>query len=527
MSQSESKPNPWRLRDPVHGLIVLGDRKDNFLNETDRIAIRLIDTREFQRLRRIRHLGFSELVYPGATHTRFIHSVGVYHIACQLMERIRRKQEGKQEEFCEAQAQVALLAALLHDIGHGPFSHSFEHIYKETELYDDRQDFDSLGGLFLTRPDIDHEYWSAKIVENKTTAIWEVLSDKKYQENLPNKIALTLRREEPTNIYDSVVSSQFDADRLDYLQRDRLMSGVECGHIDFDWLIDSIDIRSMGLRSSKDDGSKTDEQNELGKVDCLYLNHKGLIVAEEYLESRFHLYKTIYMHKTTRGVEKMVRRLLLLGARDLQKDDSMNKLPLIKFLISRKEPSLSSYLKLDDAQVWSTIAALASLDRRRYPEIVDLAKSLQERDIYKSVAEYEVSESEYEESEPEYEESKSKNPVPPFDTSPKGKVVQIYEGIKIVNRVLEEKNLSKFRVNINEFNLLYDSLKVKSYEWYNPALLHEYLVVVVVFFRLRFSLFGWRCCMNHVSGMLVECCFLFSCFFRSAPIGVCPDGSFD
>ncbi|MCE2392176.1 MAG: HD domain-containing protein, partial [Proteobacteria bacterium] len=120
--------NTQRLRDPVHGLIVFGNGTDEYQNETDRIAWRLLDTREFQRLRRIRQLGFSDLVYPGATHSRFAHSVGVYHTARNLVEVIRRKREGSHEEGL---ARVALLAALLHDVGHGPFSHVFEHAASE------------------------------------------------------------------------------------------------------------------------------------------------------------------------------------------------------------------------------------------------------------------------------------------------------------------------------------------------------------------------------------------------------------
>ena len=135
----------WRIRDPVHGLIVFGDGNDKAQNETDRIAWRLLNTSEFQRLRRIRQLGFSDLVYPGATHSRFAHAVGVYHTARQLIEVIRRRLE-----FDEERARVALLAALLHDIGHGPFSHVFEHVARAMNLKKR------------------HEDWSAEIVQGDT-----------------------------------------------------------------------------------------------------------------------------------------------------------------------------------------------------------------------------------------------------------------------------------------------------------------------------------------------------------------------
>ena len=112
-----------RIRDPVHGLVVFGGGNDPHQNDTDRIAWRLLNTREFQRLRRIRQLGFSDLVYPGATHSRLAHAIGVYHTARQLIEVIQRRQDQPHDK---ERARVVLLAALLHDIGHGPFSHVFE-----------------------------------------------------------------------------------------------------------------------------------------------------------------------------------------------------------------------------------------------------------------------------------------------------------------------------------------------------------------------------------------------------------------
>jgi uncharacterized protein len=108
-----AKPKPQRIRDPVHNLIEFSS--DQF----EHTLWRLIQTESFQRLRRIRQLGFTEFVFPGATHTRFAHSIGVFHVARQLLSVIQRYVESHQQQYKPQQANYALAAALLHDVGHG------------------------------------------------------------------------------------------------------------------------------------------------------------------------------------------------------------------------------------------------------------------------------------------------------------------------------------------------------------------------------------------------------------------------
>ena len=337
----------WRIRDPVHGLIVFGDGNDKAQNETDQIAWRLLNTPEFQRLRRIRHLGFSDLVYPGATHSRFAHAVGVYHTARRIIDVIRRRLEFDGKTFDDKRARVALLAALLHDIGHGPLSHVFEQVSHAV-------------GLSKR-----HEDWSAEILQGDTKVTCIL---REVDAVLPEDISALLKEEEPKDIYATIVSSQFDADRLDYLQRDRLMTGVEFAHLDRDWLLDCLEV-----------GSVTIDEDEPVKVPCLYLNFKGVQVAEEYLEARFRLYKAVYMHKTTRAAEKMFDALLRTFTEDLREDELAQREPILRYFTS-ESPSLGSYLDLDDASVWATLAALASSS---YPLASDLARRLRERRLYK------------------------------------------------------------------------------------------------------------------------------------------------
>src|SRR6266851_10449610 len=162
-----------RVRDAVHGLITFrtGDNRDE-------LAWRLIGTPEFQRLRRIRQLGVSEFVYPGATHTRFAHSIGVFHVARQLLDIIRR--EITDAKFDKKRADVAVIAALLHDLGHGPFSHTFEGVRRE---------------LGVKKR---HEEWTAEIIRNPDGQISSLLSSFWTDGTFLEEVADLLEAEDPT-----------------------------------------------------------------------------------------------------------------------------------------------------------------------------------------------------------------------------------------------------------------------------------------------------------------------------------------
>jgi uncharacterized protein len=277
-----------RIRDPIHGLI-------KFEDDVDKHAWCLLESSDFQRLRRIRQLGFSEFTFPGATHTRFAHSVGVYHNARRLMK-VVEKSEGK--NFDKPRAHDVLLAALLHDVGHGPFSHAFEKAREELAI-------DNKHG-----PIEKHEKFSAKIIRDTTGSIFEILS--KVEIGLPDRIAKMIETENPSDIYHAVLSSSFDADRLDFLVRDRYMSGTGVGAIDVDWLIDNLTEKLVNV------GQDDDPDPQM--IPTFVFKHKGRQAAEDFLLSRYRLYTEVYLHKTTRGFEAILSRLLrIVGNSSVQK----------------------------------------------------------------------------------------------------------------------------------------------------------------------------------------------------------------
>lgn len=221
------------IRDPIHDYI-----------ELDELALSLIDSPEVQRLRRIRQLGFSNLVYPGANHTRFEHSLGVYHLTGQLIKQVS-----------ESQQNELLAAALLHDIGHGPFSHATEELLQRYT----RKSHDSVEELL------------------KKGAISDVL--KGHSLSLPN-IAKHIRGETYPG---QILSSEIDVDRMDYLVRDAYYTGVAFGLIDHVRL-----IHELRFNENK-----------------LVLSIGGLQAAESLLVSRFLMHPTIYFHHVSRIAESM------------------------------------------------------------------------------------------------------------------------------------------------------------------------------------------------------------------------------
>lgn len=333
---------PQRIRDPIHDLVEFNDQ------EFEQTCWRLIQTPAFQRLRRIKQLGFSELVYPGATHSRFSHSIAVFHTARNLADVIERD---RKDAFDRRRSQVAIAAALLHDLGHGPFSHAFEDVLKKLGFGK-------------------HEATSVRLIKGGEVA--DILND--YVPNFASSVAQIIENKVPEDIYAAIVSSQFDADRLDYMRRDRLMTGAQSSAIDFKWLAANLEVRRVRVGQ--------DEQ-EVREIETLVVGQKAVLATEAYVLGLFHLYPTVYFHKATRAAEKIFAALLLstfqLARADRQTDIGLPPdHPLIRFALDPND--LGRFCRLDDSTVWG---ALPMPVNRRMRVSLSLAAGLLSADSIK------------------------------------------------------------------------------------------------------------------------------------------------
>jgi HD superfamily phosphohydrolase len=309
-----------------------------------------LQTRPFQRLRRIKQLGFSDFVYPGACHSRFSHSLGVFHTARQLIEVIRQKGP---TPFDDHQAEVAMAAALVHDVGHGPFSHAFEDVGKKLKL-----------------KMAHHEPVSEALIRDGELAA----ALKARGRGFPDDVADVIGASGPRSIYDAVVSSQFDADRLDYMRRDRIMAGSMHGAIDYEWLLANLDVGEVKLGVDEIEGRP---------IDTLIVGPKGIAAAETYILGLFQLYPAIYLHKTTRGIEKVFSQLVTnvfkaVLDNNWKKSGLPKSHPLIVF--PKHSEEISSALALDDSVITGALPLLA---RSEVPEISEPAQRLLNRNLLK------------------------------------------------------------------------------------------------------------------------------------------------
>lgn len=329
------------LRDPVHGLV-------SFEAEEQLIVPALLETRELQRLRRIHQLGLSSLAYPGADHSRFSHALGTAHVMSRFIERIRSisDQLPYWQRLTTERARDAMAAALLHDVGHGPFSHLFEEAIVGSKS---------------------HEEWSSRIVLSEETEVHQVL--RATDPGLPKRVASLIRGEHELPYLAHAVSGTFDVDRCDYLLRDAHFTGVSYGSYDLDWL-----LRSFCLAPPREPG---------GAPTLAIDGAKGLPAIESFTLARVFMFQQVYFHKASRASDWLLAKIFG-RVRTLLSDGHriFGVPPAVARLARDEDISLDEYLSLDDSIIWS---ALAEFRKGKDKILADLSTRLTTRRLFKAL----------------------------------------------------------------------------------------------------------------------------------------------
>lgn len=309
------------FRDPIYG----------YIHVYDQLIWDLIQTKEVQRLRRIKQLGGTYMVFHTAEHSRFSHSLGVYEMARKIIRALMHRGTVLSEE----ERLLVLSAALLHDLGHGPFSHSFESVFG-----------------------VRHELFTEKIIIGNTE-VNRVLES--YCKGFATKVRDVINKSYPNPLIVSIISSQLDADRLDYLLRDAYFTGASYGEIDVDRI-----LRTMRVVNNK-----------------IVYKVSGMHAIEDYLMSRYQMYWQVYLHSTGRSFDLVIQRMLH-RVRELIFKGYKFKHPLgaLKDLFLEEELSVETYLKFDDSTLIYYISQFIDED----DEILhDLADRFINRRLFKEI----------------------------------------------------------------------------------------------------------------------------------------------
>ena len=310
------------INDPVYGFITISSD----------LLFDLVEHPYFQRLRRIKQLGLADLVYPGALHTRFHHALGAMHLMSQALRALQERGH----LIWEPELEAAQAAILLHDLGHGPFSHVLESVLL---------------------PGVHHESITLAMM-------------KELNRQMDGRLDLAIQMFEgvyPRKFFHQMISSQLDMDRMDYLNRDSFYTGVIEGSIGADRLIKMLDISQ----------------------DQLVVEEKGLLSIENFLHSRRLMYWQVYLHKTLLSAQAMMAEILR-RARELssQGENLFATADFSRFLMNnftlqdfeQNSDLLESFNSLDDNDVWASVKAWT-----KHPDIVlsTLCKGLLDRKLFK------------------------------------------------------------------------------------------------------------------------------------------------
>jgi len=321
---------PERIyRDPVHNIIRLQTDSDE-----GELMMRLIDAAEFQRLRRIKQLGLGLYTYQGAEHSRFTHSLGAFHLMTRVLDRL-----GERYAIAPADRMAARAAALLHDVGHGSFSHVMEKVLN-----------------------FHHERWTVDVILSERSEIGELL--RSHSSDLPDKVASIIEGKFRPSALAQLVSSQLDVDRMDYLLRDSLMTGAKYGIYDLEWIINALAIDEAG--------------------DRIYVEARGVYAVEEYLQARYYMFRQVYFHRTLRSAEAVLRSII---RRALQLFDEGKEVwhaggTAFEKILRREPLTITEHLQIDDSDF---VFHIKQWQNSADPILSDLSRRFIARRLFKAI----------------------------------------------------------------------------------------------------------------------------------------------
>jgi HD superfamily phosphohydrolase len=316
-------------RDPLHNIISLNESVGD-----DKLIVDLIDCAEFQRLRRIKQLGLAMFTYQGAEHSRFTHSIGVMHLMTRTLNLLATHHPINDEARI-----VGRVGALLHDLGHGPFSHVMEKVFH-----------------------FHHEDWSRRIILEANTEVNDILC--RFDSTLAEKLASLYTHHSKPAFVSQLVSSQLDCDRMDYLLRDSLMTGAKYGIYDLEWVLYALKIDEVS--------------------DRVYVESKGLYAVEEYLQARYYMFRQVYFHRTLRSAE-VVLVSTLKRARELMEQNALGfrlKDSVFEKMLRGESVTTNEYLELDDTDV---TFHLKQWMKESDAILADLAQRFVHRKLFKAI----------------------------------------------------------------------------------------------------------------------------------------------
>ncbi len=285
------------INDPLYGFITIKSA----------VLFEIIEHPHFQRLRHIKQLGLTDLVYPGALHTRFQHALGAMHLMGRVLDSLRTKGI----EISEEEYEACLIAILLHDMGHGPFSHALEHTLLNHIQHE------SISYLFMT--ELNKEFNGALTLALKI-----------------------FRNSYSRKFFHKLVSSQLDIDRLDYLKRDCFFTGVQEGTIGVDRIISMLHVHE----------------------DQLVVEEKGIYSIENFLNARRLMYWQVYLHKTTVSAERMIVNIVERAMMLMQAGEAIPASEALQFFLTKSrnieelkinKEALEYFGELDDHDIWGAL----------------------------------------------------------------------------------------------------------------------------------------------------------------------------